>query len=85
MRVQKFKGELKYTTHTVDDLILYEDKGTGTFRFAKDIYWVDGYEYSAETYDIDEFESVEEYFEEIDESGDTNLAPDWIVKAQTAK
>ncbi len=66
MRAQRFKGDLKYTTQTVDDLILYKDKDAGIYRFIKDVYWIDGYEYSADTYDIDEFDKLEEYFEEID-------------------
>lgn len=66
MRVQRFKGYLKGTTIQVDGLTLYKDKDAGIYRFIKDLYWVDGYEYSADTYDIDEFDKLEEYFEEID-------------------
>lgn len=68
MRVQRFKGELKYTTQIVDDLILYKDTEAagGVFRLIKDLYWVDGYEYSAKTYDIDEFDRLEEYFIEVE-------------------
>lgn len=66
MKIQKFKGYLKGTTIQVDGLTLYKDKDAGIYRFIKDLYWVDGYEYSADTYDIDEFDNLEEYFEEID-------------------
>lgn len=66
MKIQKFKGCLKGTTIQVDGLTLYKDKDAGIYRFIKDLSWVDGYEYSADTYDIDEFDKLEEYFEEID-------------------
>lgn len=66
MKIQKFKGYLKGTIIQIDDLALYKDKDAGLYRFIKDLYWVDGYEYSADTYDIDEFDKLEEYFEEID-------------------
>lgn len=66
MKIQRFKGYLKGTTSLIDGLIPYKDEDAKQYRFIKDLYWIDGYEYSAETYDIDEFDSLEEYFEEVD-------------------
>lgn len=66
MKIQKFKGYLKGTTIQIDGLTLYKDKDAGIYRFIKDLSWVDGYYYSAAAYSIDKFESIEEYFEEID-------------------
>lgn len=84
MRVQRFKGELKYTTETIDDLQIYEENGK--IFLIEDLYWVDGRDYSVfETYDLDDFDRLIEYFKEIEVPNDTNRGPDWIIKAQTAK
>lgn len=83
MRIQRFKGELKGTTYTLHDLQLYEEDGK--LRLIKNLSWRDGYDYTAETYDLDEFDRLIEYFDEYDEAGETNCGPDWIIKAQTAK
>lgn len=83
MKIQRFKGELKGTTYTLHDLQLYEEDGK--LRLIKNLSWKDGYDYTAETYDLDEFDRLIEYFDEYDESGESNWGPDWIIKAQTGK
>lgn len=84
MRIQKFKGELKGTTKTIDNLQIYEENGK--IFLIEDLYWIDGHDYSAfETYDLDEFDRLIEYFKEIEVPEEINRGPDWIIKAQTAK
>lgn len=84
MRIQKFKGELKGTTKTIDNLQIYEENGK--IFLIEDLYWIDGHDYSVfDTYDLDEFDRLIEYFDEYDESSEINRGPDWIIKAQTAK
>lgn len=86
MRIQRFKGRHKDTGKIIDRLQIYELYSK--VRFIKDLYWDDPdlNEYSvAETYELDEFDRLEEYFEEIEVPEETKYGPDWIVKAQTAK
>lgn len=83
MKIQKFKGELKGTTDTIYGLQLYEEDGE--LRLIKNLSWRDGYDYTAETYDLDEFDRLIEYFDEYDESDKNIRGPDWIIKAQTSK
>lgn len=66
MKIQKFKGDLKGTVTQIEGLILYKDEDTGTYRFTENLRWASGDDYLADTYDIDEFDKLEEYFEEID-------------------
>lgn len=63
MKIQKFKGKLKETGKVVDNLQIYKDDEN--FWFVKNLKWIDGAEYNALMYFEKEFESIEEYFEEI--------------------
>lgn len=65
MKVQRFKGSLKYVNAEVDDLILYKDKDNGQIYFIEDLRWRDGSEFAAQVYDLDMFDSIQEYFIEV--------------------
>lgn len=65
MVVQRFKGSLKYVHSEVDDLILYKDKDNGQIYFIEDLCCREGSEFVAHVYDLDMFDSIQEYFIEI--------------------
>ena len=65
MKVQRFKGQLKYVHSTVDDLILYKDKDNEQIYFIESLRWIERSEFAAQVYDLDMFESIEEYFIEV--------------------
>lgn len=65
MKVQRFKGSLKYVNSEVDDLILYKDKDNGQIYFIEDLRWREGSEFAAQVYDLDMFDSIQEYFIEV--------------------
>lgn len=83
MKMQKFKGALKGTIDTIYGLQLYEEDGK--LRLIKNLYWRDGYDYTAETYDLDEFDRLIEYFDEYDVSDEDSRETDWFIEAQTGK
>lgn len=64
MRLQKFRGTLK-TGEVLNDLQIYVDKGTRDVWVIKGLKWIDGAENCALRYSADDFEEIEEYFEEF--------------------
>ena len=80
MRIQKFRGKLKKDGAVLENLQL-RHSGDNHW-FVHNLRWIVGVGYDGSVYSDDDFEEIEEYFEEID---GTNRGPDWFIKAQTAK